>query len=100
VYETALVVSFMRPFVGTLRLPTTYYTPPGPNQVQLFKDMKALRDKVYAHTDGALAVSLGRSRFRSRASWSISPGMRHPSTRSGGSRRTRMTAGTGRQGRA
>jgi hypothetical protein len=57
VYETALVVSFMRPFVGTLRLPTTYYTPPGPNQVQLFKDMKALRDSVCAYGRGTGRVA-------------------------------------------
>jgi hypothetical protein len=52
VYETALVVSFMRPFSGKLRLPETYYEePPSPDDAKLVADMKTLRDKVYAHTD-------------------------------------------------
>jgi len=49
--ETAMVISFMRPFTGTVRLPDGYSAPPGAAEAQLFDEMKALRDKVYAHTD-------------------------------------------------
>jgi len=48
--ETAMVVCFMRPFTGTLKLPDDY-AQPGPEDAKFFRGVKALRDKVYAHTD-------------------------------------------------
>jgi hypothetical protein len=50
VFETAMVVCFMRPFTGSLRLPEEYGRP-GPGDAEFFRDIKRLRDKVYAHTD-------------------------------------------------
>jgi hypothetical protein len=58
VLETAMVVSFMRPFTGSLRLPESYGQP-GPEDAQFFDDIKALRDKVYAHTDESTGRQAG-----------------------------------------
>jgi hypothetical protein len=42
VLETAMVVCFLRPFTGELRLPDTY-TPPTPEEAQLFDTQTGIR---------------------------------------------------------
>jgi hypothetical protein len=52
--ETAIAVSYMRPFTGEApgRLPDAY-VPTGSPDAGYDSDLKALRDKTYAHTDKA-----------------------------------------------
>jgi hypothetical protein len=51
--ETAIAVSYARPFVTSslLRLRQADYRPADPEQSELHGDLLDLRDKVYAHTD-------------------------------------------------
>lgn len=51
--ETAIAVSYARPFVTSslLRLRQAEYRPTDPEQSELHDDLLSLRDKVYAHTD-------------------------------------------------
>jgi hypothetical protein len=53
--ESALVVSFMRPLGGEIRIPVDLLCEdpwaPTEDEVGLFTEVKTLRDSVYAHTD-------------------------------------------------
>jgi hypothetical protein len=51
--ETAMAVSYMRPFTeGAWQLPDKY-APKGESEKALHRDLKDLRNKVYAHSDAA-----------------------------------------------
>lgn len=66
VFETAMVISFMRPFTGSLKMPPGFYElPPGSHEERLYAEVKALRDKVYAHTDEGTGRQAGPIQIQS-----------------------------------
>jgi hypothetical protein len=60
--ETAVVVSYWRPFASgnAVRLDPAEWTPQDPQEIAAHETLKALRDKVYAHTDSVIKIGVRR----------------------------------------
>jgi hypothetical protein len=64
--ETAVVVCYWRPFASgnAVRLDPAEWTPQDPQEIAAHETLKALRDKVYAHTDSV--IKIGGEKVRAR----------------------------------
>jgi hypothetical protein len=64
--ETAVVVCYWRPFASgnAVRLDPAEWTPRDAQEVAAHETLKALRDKVYAHTDSV--IKIGGEKVRAR----------------------------------
>ena len=64
--ETAVVVCYWRPFASgnAVRLDPAEWTPKDPQEIAAHETLKALRDKVYAHTESV--IKIGGEKVRAR----------------------------------
>ena len=64
--ETAVVVCYWRPFASrnAVRLDPAEWTPRDQQEIAAHETLKALRDKVYAHTDSV--IKIGGEKVRAR----------------------------------